>query len=225
MAGKAGRIMSRRAPKIIEVTSQQFDELLERAASNTLRDDDMELMRQIFASYSGFFEIVGDKNTTIARLRKLLFGATTEKAKDVLGDAEATPNVPDGDTSNDSSDAGDASGGTANANSDVSGNNEADSSSETTPGHGRLGADDYPALTRSMSVIRNFRQAIRVLIAFRERFTKNHPVCWFALKGRHLCTRLCIACRSCVATFVENCLRHQVPLALAMTSSTTPWPA
>jgi hypothetical protein len=47
-------------------------------------------------------------------------------------------------TSNDSSDAGDASGVTANVNSDVSGNNEADSSSETTPGHGRLGADDYP---------------------------------------------------------------------------------
>ena len=77
--GKAGRIMTRKAPKIIEVTSQRFDELLERAASNTLRDDDMELMRQIFASYSGFFQIVGDKNTTIARLRKLMFGATTEK--------------------------------------------------------------------------------------------------------------------------------------------------
>ena len=31
----------------------------------------------------------GDKNTTIARLRKLMFGATTEKSKDVPGDAEA----------------------------------------------------------------------------------------------------------------------------------------
>lgn len=144
MAGKAGRIMTRKAPEIIDVTEQRFEELLQRAESNTLRDDDMELMRQIFASYRGFFQIVGDKNTTIARLRKLLFGATTEKAKDVLGDAEATPNVADGDSSDDSSDAGDGSEITANANSDVSGNNEADSDSETTPGHGRLGADDYP---------------------------------------------------------------------------------
>ena len=138
--GKAGRIMTRKAPKIIEVTSQRFDELLQRAESNPLRDDDMELMRQIFASYSGFFQIVGDKNTTIARLRKLMFGATTEKSKDILGDAEAAPNQPDGD----SSDAGDASGIAANSDSDVSQNNAADDSSAAAPGHGRLGADDYP---------------------------------------------------------------------------------
>jgi transposase len=126
--------MTRKAPEIIEVTSQRFEELLERAASNTLRDDDMELMRQIFASYSGFFQIVGDKNTTIARLRKLMFGATTEKSKDVPGDAEAALNRPDGD----SSDAGNAS------DSDVSRNIAADDTSATSPGHGRLGADDYP---------------------------------------------------------------------------------
>ena len=142
MAGKAGRMMTRKAPKIIEVTSQRFDELLERAASNTLRDDDMELMRQIFASYSGFFQIVGDKNTTIARLRKLMFGATTEKSKDILGDAEAAPNQPDGDSSD--ADAGDASGIAANSDSDVSQNNAADDSSAAAPGHGRRGADDYP---------------------------------------------------------------------------------
>ena len=142
MAGKAGRIMTRRAPEIIEVTSQRFEELLERAASNTLRDDDMELMRQIFASYSGFFQIVGDKNTTIARLRKLMFGATTEKSKDILGDAEAAPNRPDGDSA--SADSGDASGIAANADSDVSRNNKTDDSSDASPGHGRLGADDYP---------------------------------------------------------------------------------
>lgn len=142
MAGKAGRIMTRRAPEIIEVTSQRFDELLERAASNELCDDDMELMRQIFASYTGFFQIVGDKNTTIARLRKLMFGATTEKSKDILGDAEAAPNQPDGDSSD--ADGGDASGIAANSDSDVSRNNAADDSSAASPGHGRLGADDYP---------------------------------------------------------------------------------
>jgi len=142
VAGKASRIMTRKAPEIIEVTSQRFEELLERAASNTLRDDDMELMRQIFASYSGFFQIVGDKNTTIARLRKLMFGATTEKSKDVLGDAEAAPNQPDGDSADADSD--DASGIAANSDSDVSRNNAADDSSAASPGHGRLSADDYP---------------------------------------------------------------------------------
>ena len=135
VAGKAGRIMTRKAPEIIEVTSQRFEELLERAESNTLRDDDMELLRQIFASYAGFFQIVGDKHTTIARLRKLLFGATTETSKSVLGDTKQAPNEPAGDTSN-------AAPATAQS-------SPADDSSEPSLGHGRTGhgrnsAEDYP---------------------------------------------------------------------------------
>lgn len=130
MAGKAGRIMTRKAPEIIEVTSQRIEELLQRAASNTLHDDDMELMRQIFASYTGFFQIVGDKNTTIARLRKMMFGATSEKSKSVLGDAGQVPNVPAGDTSDDAP--------------TECRSTEDDDSSELPPGHGRYGAEDYP---------------------------------------------------------------------------------
>ena len=126
--GTAGRIMTRKAPEIIEVTPERMEKLLERAASGTLRDEDMELMRQIFASYAGFFQIVGDKNTTIARLRKLLFGATTENSQNVLGDANAddAPADSDGDTSDDS----DA--------------DEDEDPPEPAPGHGRHGADDYP---------------------------------------------------------------------------------
>ena len=130
MARKAGRIMTRKKPEIIEVNSQHFEEILERAASNTLRDEDTELMRSIFESYAGFFQIVGDKNTTIARLRKMMFGATSEKSKNVLGDAEDAPNPPP-------SDALDA----ASADSD---SNQDEDPSETPPGHGRYGADAYP---------------------------------------------------------------------------------
>lgn len=130
VAGKAGRIMSRQAPKIIEVDSQRFDELLQRAESNTLRDDDRELMRQIFASYRDFFQIVGDKNTTIARLRKWMFGATTEKSKNVFGDV-----------------ASDAASG--NAAGQVPGNSDSascedDDPDNPPPGHGRYSADAYP---------------------------------------------------------------------------------
>ena len=54
--------MTRKAPEIIEVNAQQFEELLERAASNTLRDEDTQLLRQLFESYAGLFQIVGDKD-------------------------------------------------------------------------------------------------------------------------------------------------------------------
>jgi transposase len=130
MARKAGRIMTRKAPEIIEVTSQQFDEILERAASNTLRDEDTELMRSIFESYAGLFQIVGNKNTTIARLRKMMFGATSETSKNVLDDAEDASNPPASDTSDDTP---------ADSDSD-----QDKDSSEFSPGHGRHGADDYP---------------------------------------------------------------------------------
>ena len=130
MAGKAGRIMTRNAPEIIEVTSERFEELLQRADSNTLREEDMQLMRHVFASYAGFFQIVGDKNTTIARLRKMMFGTTTEKSENVLGDADDNPNPSGGD------DAADAS-------SEVE-SSEHDDSSEPPPGHGRYAAEDYP---------------------------------------------------------------------------------
>jgi len=130
--------MARKTPQIIEVTSQQFEEILERAASNTLRDEDTELLRHIFASYAEFFQIVGDKSTTIARLRKLLFGATSETSKNVLGAAEDAPPPPPSDAADD-----------ASANTD---HNQDKSSCEpscepfsgSSPGHGRHGADAYP---------------------------------------------------------------------------------
>ena len=48
------------SPEIIEVNSQQMEELLDRAASNTLREQDTELIRQIFDSYVQLFQVVGD---------------------------------------------------------------------------------------------------------------------------------------------------------------------
>jgi transposase len=119
------------SPEIIEVNSRQLEELLDRAASNTLREEDTVLMGQIFDSYVQFFQIVGDKNTTIARLRKLLFGSSSEKAEKVVGDANGAeaPNAPTTDDAGieptDQNDAGAAD-------------------EESSPGHGRYGADDYP---------------------------------------------------------------------------------
>jgi len=127
--------MTRKAPEIIDVNAQQFEELLERAASNTLRDEDTQLLRQLFESYAGLFQIVGDKNTTIARLRKMMFGATSEKSENVLGDAEDVLNPSSGDGSD-----GDA---TDEATAD-SGSRQDEDPPKPASGHGRLGADAYP---------------------------------------------------------------------------------
>lgn len=87
--------MARKMPEIIDVNAQQLEELLARAVSNTLREEDTQLLRQIFDSYVHLFELVGDKNTTIARLRKLFFGASTEKAEKLFG-KEQQPDASQG---------------------------------------------------------------------------------------------------------------------------------
>ena len=118
--------MTRKTPEIIEVNSQQMEELFERAASNTLREEDTELLRQIFDSYTQFFQIVGDKKTSISRLRKLLFGSPTEKTKHVLGEL---PSANDADGGDPDSAAGDRG--------------ESTDPRPQRSGHGRLAADDY----------------------------------------------------------------------------------
>ncbi len=123
--------MTNQSPEIIDVNSQQIEELLERASANTLREEDTELMRQIFDSYTQFFQIVGDKKTTIARLRKMLFGASTEKTEKLVGDTDE----PDSPASDDScGEHDDSSDNTATG----------EDASQRPPGHGRYGADDYP---------------------------------------------------------------------------------
>lgn len=136
---KATVVMAKPSPEIIEVNSQQLEELLDRAASNTLREQDTELMRQIFDSYAQFFQIVGDKNTSIARLRKLLFGSKTEKTKHVVddtNDSDETDTTP-------SEHPGSAHPGSEHVDDDNAAADEA-TSPPPAPGHGRYGADDYP---------------------------------------------------------------------------------
>ena len=130
--------MTKPSPKIIEVTPQQLEDLLARADSNALREEDTELMRQILASYVQFVEIVGDKNATIARLRKLLFGSSSEKTDNVVGDTEDSSDSPAGEESSEESHDKDSA-----SNSIPSSDKDAPHD-EPPPGHGRYGADDYP---------------------------------------------------------------------------------
>jgi transposase len=79
-------------PKIIEVDQKQFDELLEHAeAGQGLSQDECQLLRAAFSSLAYLQNLLNQKNISIARLRKLLFGASTETTQAVLGEeAEGT---------------------------------------------------------------------------------------------------------------------------------------
>jgi transposase len=113
---------------IIEMDMGKLEEILRRVEAQDLHADDYETIRTVIESYVGLFYAVGDKNTTIQRLRKMLFGARTEKTAAVVGDKKDSPPLPAQDV--------DASA------APTEGNGE--NSPEPLPrNHGRNGADAY----------------------------------------------------------------------------------
>ncbi|HBO44762.1 MAG TPA: hypothetical protein DD670_12700 [Planctomycetaceae bacterium] len=81
-------------PTLIELDMDRLQEVLRRVETNELTEDDLATVREVIESYVGLFYLVGEKTTTIARLRKMLFGVKTEKTASILGgitDSESSP--------------------------------------------------------------------------------------------------------------------------------------
>ena len=78
--------------ELVEVDSDRLEEVLRRA-EQALDEKDAELIRAVFDSYAYVTELVEDKNTSIRRLRQLLFGSRTEKTGSVVGQKNKTPDA------------------------------------------------------------------------------------------------------------------------------------
>ena len=117
-------------PTIIELDIRKLEEAFDRAQA-TLDPKDFALFKTMAESYLYFAEYIGSKNATIARLRKMIFGTTTEKTAAVCGKKSDTPDTP---SANDAADASAAPGPVT----------DAENSEKTPPkGHGRNGAGVY----------------------------------------------------------------------------------
>jgi len=120
-------------PTIIELGMDKLDEILRRAEARQFRDSDYDTVKTLFLSYVHLVELLKGKNISIGRLRKMLFGANTEKTAAVIGgetEAEGTP-LRDGDAATDSP-------GKADAEAEPQHDPPA-----RAKGHGRNGADAY----------------------------------------------------------------------------------
>lgn len=127
-------MVQRKQPEIIEMDVEKLEALLRRAEDEAFEKDDYQTMKSVLESYYYLTQLIDQKSTTIARLRKLLFGARTEKTADLIGrdrDTSAT-----NDTVNDQA---------AAAAESRSG---APQKSPRKKGHGRNGAADYPGADR-----------------------------------------------------------------------------
>lgn len=131
----------RNSPEIVEVNSTHMEEVLRRVEqAEPLDAKDTKLIRAVFESYVYMTGLVGDKNTSLQRLRKLLFGAPTEKTDAIVG-----RNTPKSDTTAPNDAPADTAAGAGEP--DTTKSNE----SGTEPacqGHGRNGADAYPGADR-----------------------------------------------------------------------------
>jgi transposase len=130
--------MARNLPEILEVDSQQWEDVLRRAEQR-LESKDAELIRAVFRSYVYVADLVEDQNTTIRRLRQLFFGARTEKTAAVVkGSADA----PEG-----ASPSNGAAGAEPTEEAGKAAPEEAPAKPPR-PGHGRHGAEAYTGAER-----------------------------------------------------------------------------
>jgi hypothetical protein len=131
-------IMMRTKPTIIELKMDKLQDILRRAETKQFEDEDYETIKVLAESYVHLTDLLKDKNTSIRRLRKMLFGAGTEKTEAVVGNETApeTPSSPGEEDSTESAEETDTEG----TDSETSAENK----SPTPPkGHGRNGADAY----------------------------------------------------------------------------------
>jgi len=107
--------------KRIDLELAEVKALLERARAS-LDQDDYTKLEALVDTAIYLLEAVEDKRTTIHRLRKLLFGPSSEKSRDVIPPALAEPSCPMPD--------------------------DTKATRPQRPGHGRHGADDYAGAER-----------------------------------------------------------------------------
>lgn len=70
-------------PKLIDMKANELEPFLQRAKAR-LSEEDYETFKALIESYAYVTGLLEDKATTIDRLRKLLFGSSTEKTRAVI---------------------------------------------------------------------------------------------------------------------------------------------
>jgi hypothetical protein len=93
---RAANRMTRNAPQIVEVDADQLEALLHRAEQQAFEEADYRTIGHVLQSYVYVTSLLRDKRTAIDRLRKLLFGASTEKTAAVVGHSNVSSPSEDG---------------------------------------------------------------------------------------------------------------------------------
>jgi transposase len=113
----------------IEIDMKDLEDFLQRVEAKDIRADDYETIRTLGTAYIHLLELLKDKNTSLARLRKMLFGVKTEKTQAVVGGRNSQTSTADARPTVTASDAATAS--------------TTGIADPAPKGHGCNGAEDY----------------------------------------------------------------------------------
>jgi transposase len=125
--------MKKPKQEIVEVNREELESILQRAQAGPLDEKDCAKLKAMIESYAYLTQLLGDKRTSIHRLRKLLFGAGSEKTRNVIKEGNT------GETASSESDQDDDA---------TPSDNDKEERAGPRPGHGRNGADDYAGAER-----------------------------------------------------------------------------
>jgi transposase len=117
------------AREVIEVDFEELEGLLERARQGPLGAEDSQKLQAAMDALKYLIGLIGEKDTTISRLRALLIKPSTEKTNKVLEQAGLKPSPQ-------------------SRNSAASASGSQKGNGETKPGHGRHGAEAYRGAER-----------------------------------------------------------------------------
>jgi len=77
--------------KRIDIDMKELETILDRARDGTLDEEGYKKLKAALETLGYLTELIGDKETTIRRLRNIIFGSSTEKSSSVLGNPPADP--------------------------------------------------------------------------------------------------------------------------------------
>jgi transposase len=132
---KRSKQNARPAPRAKEVRIDDLEAIVARAKEGALTDEEHGTLKDAIGTLSFLTNAIESKDVTLSRLRKMLFGASTESLSNVLGTTEADAAKDDA---------------TSAADAMEQELERAASSKSSMPkkGHGRAGADAYTGATR-----------------------------------------------------------------------------
>ncbi len=119
-----------RSRERLELNMEELERLLERAKKGPLSEPDYQTLKAAVETLGYLTQLLEDRKTTIDRLRQILFGASTEKTRNVLKGNHVTQSTTEGGES--------ASLATP----------DGEKTGKKTKGHGRNGAQAYHGATK-----------------------------------------------------------------------------